>query len=128
MKQLGYSIYAISPDTPDKVGELQSKNDYDYTLLSDASMQAAMELGVAFRLDDKTVERYKAFGINLVSPPGQEGMVLPVPAVFVVDRAGKVAFRHYDANYTRRLEPDKLLAAARAAANPRGGDGEGSGD
>ena len=78
--------------------------------------------GLAFRLDDDTVERYKGFGINLVTPPGQDGKVLPVPAVFVVDAAGKVAYRHFDANYNRRLEPDKLLAAAKDAVAAASGD------
>ena len=39
---------------------------------------------------------------------------LPVPGTFVVDRGGVIRLAHVDADYTRRLEPDELLAAVRS--------------
>jgi hypothetical protein len=38
-----------------------------------------------------------------------------VPSVFIVDRSGVVRFRHYDPDYTVRLDAAHVLAAAKSA-------------
>ena len=40
--------------------------------------------------------------------------LLPIPAVFVLDRDGIVRARHVDPDYRRRMEIDDLVAAVRA--------------
>lgn len=40
---------------------------------------------------------------------GNGQWVLPVPATFVIDRHGRVAFAHVDADYRERAEPADVL-------------------
>lgn len=40
---------------------------------------------------------------------------LPMPAVFVIGRGGRITFAHWNPDYRERLEPEKVLEAARAA-------------
>jgi peroxiredoxin len=42
--------------------------------------------------------------------------VLPVPAVFAIDRDGVINFAYTNADYKVRLPADELLAAAREIA------------
>ena len=44
--------------------------------------------------------------------------VLPVPAVFAVDRHGKVVYSFVNANYKVRLPADELLDVAAKIAGP----------
>ena len=44
---------------------------------------------------------------------GENKEVLPVPAVFMVGKNGKVQYTHYDPNYKKRLEPKELIATAK---------------
>ena len=39
------------------------------------------------------------------------GWVLPVPCLYVVRPDGQVVFAHADPDYTRRAEPEAILAA-----------------
>ena len=72
----------------------------------------ARAFGVAFRVDDATVEQYKGYGLDLESTQGNAQHVLPVPAVFVIDREGRIGFSHYNPDYKVRLSAEELLAAA----------------
>jgi peroxiredoxin len=76
--KLGYQILAISPDRPAKLAESVEKGKLSYTLLSDAAMDAAKAFGIAFRVDDTTVEKYKGYGIDLEAASGQAHHLLPV--------------------------------------------------
>jgi peroxiredoxin len=111
--ELGYEILDISPDRPERVNEIAGKRDYNYRLFSDAKLEATARMGIVFRVDDETVERYKGFGIDLEESSGESHHLLPVPSVFIVDRKGEIRFAYVDPVYQRRIDPQTLLAAAR---------------
>ena len=83
-------------------------------------MIASRAFGVAYRVDDATIERYRGFGIDLEAASGESHFQLPVPSVFLVDTGGKVLFRYYNPDYKIRIDPDALLAAAREASSEAG--------
>jgi len=117
LTKLGYKIVAISPDRPEKLRASIQKHELSYLLLSDADMGAARAFGIAFRVDDATLARYKGFGIDLEDASGQKHHLLPVPSVFLVDTDGVIMFRYVNPDHTIRIEPDALLAAASSAAS-----------
>ncbi|MFU8781373.1 MAG: peroxiredoxin-like family protein [Kiritimatiellia bacterium] len=105
----GYQILAISPDRPEKLAETLAQQKLGYTLLSDADMLAAKAFGLAFEVDEQTREAYKGYGIDLVEASGREHYMLPVPAVYVVNQAGKITYAFAEEDYKVRLEPAALL-------------------
>ena len=117
LKKEGAQLLAISMDTPAKLKETPGRDKLGYQLLSDSDAVAIKAFGLAFKVDDKTVEKYKGYGINLDAASGKDHHLLPHPAVFVVDPSGKVRFVHFNADYKVRLEPAKILEAVRAAKN-----------
>jgi peroxiredoxin len=90
------------------------KHELGFTLLSDAKLEATEGFGLAFRMPDEGVERYKGFGIDLEDASGETHHVLPVPAVYLIGPDGKVLFSYVNPDYKVRLEPSILLAAAQA--------------
>ncbi len=112
--KLGYQILAISPDGPEAIRQTLDKGEYNYQLLSDSDMKLAQAFGLAFRVDKPTVEKYTTFGIDLEKASGRDHHLLPVPAVYIVDRQGVIRFAHWDADYKARLSPEDLIAAASA--------------
>jgi peroxiredoxin len=113
--EIGYQIVGISPDRPEKLRESLSKNELGYALLSDSKMAASLAFGIAYKVDDETLELYKGFGIDLEESSGEKHHLLPVPAVFVVGTDRTIKFEHVNPDYKKRLDPDVLLAAAKAA-------------
>ncbi len=112
--ELGYQIVAVSADRPENVEKSVEKHDLKYTLLSDSSKAAAKAFGLAFRVDDKILDAYKKFGINLAKASGVNDDVLPVPAVFIVGTDGTIIFEYVNPNYKVRLNAQVLLAILKA--------------
>lgn len=111
---LGYQILAITADAPADMPPTTEKYELSYTLLSDVDMQASDAFGLAFYLDARTSERYEQ---RFKMSAKHEGRYwLPVPAVYIVGKDGKIAFVHTDPNYRERLPIADLLAAAKEAA------------
>ena len=113
--ELGYQIIAISADRPEKLQESVQKHELNYTVLSDSKAISPQAFGIAFILDDKTLERYKQFNIDIEDASGQTHHILPAPSAFVVGTDGTIKFSYTNPNHRVRIDPDVLLAAAKAA-------------
>lgn len=119
LTKLGYQIIAITPDSVSSVNK--SLNDtggqqLNYTLLSDHQFQASGAFGLAYYLDDKTAAIYKGkLGSLITTEAGTEKVVLPVPAVYILNTDGEVVFNYVHINYKTRLESELLLKAAALA-------------
>ena len=99
----------------------ETQEDIDglgYTILSDANAQAAIALGIAFRAPQRYLNVLPERGIDIEESSMSRHGVLPVPAVFAVDREGKVAYSFVNANYKVRLPADELLDVAAKIAGP----------
>jgi peroxiredoxin len=114
LEEQGFRVIAISPDTVESNQGAADKNALPYPVLTDAAFEAIEAFGLAFTLDDETVETYKGYGFSLVAHPVTGRWVLPVPAVYLVDEAGVIRYQHYDNDYRERLDPTEILREASA--------------
>jgi peroxiredoxin len=113
--ELGYQIIAVSPDRPEKIRNVLDKTQYDYQLISDTKLSAALACGVAFELDGKMVEKLRGYGYDLEEASGETHHMLPVPTVFVLDTNGTIRYVYSNADYKVRIDPAELIDAARNA-------------
>ncbi len=112
---LGYRLFAISPDVAEQLRATVDKNELNYRLLSDRGMAASQAFGIAFR-DEELVRTYReSYGLDLEAYAGDDHHMLPVPAVFVLDTEGRIAFHYVNPDYMVRLPETVLLEAAKAA-------------
>ena len=118
LQAAGAQLLAISMDTPEKLKATPGRDKLGYRLLSDSGANAANAFGIAFKADDALVKKYKdSYKIDLEAASGNDRHILPHPAVFVADTAGKIRFAYSNPEYKVRLEPAKILEAAKAAKN-----------
>lgn len=111
---IGYQILAVSPDRPKKLKESINKHDLEYTLLSDSPMNLSKAFGLAYKVDEKTVTRYKENGMDLEESSGYDHHLLPVPAVYLVNPDGLITFQYVNPDYKTRINADVLKTAAEA--------------
>lgn len=97
---------SLKRETQDDIGGL------GYTILSDANAQAAIALGIAFKASDRTMQRRHEKGDDIEASSMARHGVLPVPAVFVVNREGTITFAYANPDYKVRVSADELVAAA----------------
>jgi len=110
VEKAGAQLLAISMDQPEKLRETPNRDKLGYQLLSDSDAVAAKAFGIAFQVEDDLVKKYKeSYQIDLEAASGQTHHILPHPAVYVVDKNGKIRFAHVNPDYKLRLEPAKIL-------------------
>ncbi len=80
-----------------------------YDISRDTTSTILKIYGVNFKVEDKTVERYKGFGVDFEKVNGNNENVLPVPAVFVIGKDGKFKYLYFDKDYRKRPSVKELL-------------------
>lgn len=120
--EMGVDVLFLSGDRPALLYESLSRETQEevaglnYTILSDADAQAATSLGIAFKASDETINGRHRKGDDIEGSSMLNHGVLPVPAVFAINRSGVIRFAFTNADYKVRLPADDLLAVAREIA------------
>lgn len=110
----GATLVAVSPQTPDSSLSTAEKLELAFPVLSDEGNRVADSFGIVFTLPEALREVYAGFGLDLPAANGDDTFRLPIPATYVLRDDGTVAWRFADADYTKRAEPDDVLAALAA--------------
>jgi peroxiredoxin len=114
IKALGASLIAVSPQLPDNSLSTEEKNSLEFPVLSDVGNIIARRFGIAFRLPDELLKTYEGFNHGLETKNGKEGALeLPMPATFVLDKDGTALLAFIEEDYTKRLDPEVILATLR---------------
>lgn len=122
IREMGVDVLFLSGDRAqllfDSLSQETQKDiaGLDYTLLSDSDAQAAIALGIAFRASERTINRRMEKNQDIEGSSMVKHGVLPVPAVFAIDRGGVIRFAFANADYKVRLPAEELLATAREIA------------
>ncbi len=116
MTALGATLVAISPEQPDHGIVLTEKDKLTFPVLSDFGNAVARKFGIVFEVGTELREfMHAAFKNDIRLRNGTDSYELPVPATYVVDRAGVIRFAHVEVDYmTGRADPAAILGALEA--------------
>lgn len=90
---------------------LAEKHDLAFDVLSDIGSATAKQYGLAFDLPDDLAAVYDKLGFDLQRVKDGHPRTLPLPATYVIDRAGVIRWAFVDTDYTARAEPADIVAA-----------------
>jgi peroxiredoxin len=106
----GARLIAVTPEKPENIEVTIEKTKASYPILFDDGLSIMKSYDVAYKVDDKTIERYKNYGIDFTKVNGDtNGTNLPVPALYVINKEGKIIFRHFDKDITKRPSVAEIL-------------------
>jgi peroxiredoxin len=106
----GASLITITPEKPENISKTIEKTKASYSILYDDGLKIMKSYDVAFAVDEKTVEKYKGYGIDFTKANGENGANLPVPALYIIGMDGKIAYRYFDTDYSKRASVAEILA------------------
>ena len=104
-KELGASLVAVSPQTPDNSLTTAEKKGLTFPVLSDAGNVVARHYGLVFALS----EPLRTVLTQVPAQNGDESWELPMPGTFVIARDGMARRAFVDADWTKRMEPMVIL-------------------
>ncbi len=110
-QRYGASLVGISPQLVAYSHMNAARRNVRYQILSDVGNKIADQYGLMFSMPQQMVNAFSTFGIDISEINGSKNEVeLPVPATFVIDTNGRIAYRFLDADYTLRAEPAEIIA------------------
>jgi len=114
LEALGATLVAVSPQSAQNTLSTVENRALGYDVLSDSSDAVARSFGLSFSMTDAERQLHKDFGLDLPEINDARDWDLPVPATYVIDRSGRIAWAQVESNYTTRAEPADVLDAVRA--------------
>lgn len=114
IEAMGAQVVAVVPETQEYAGRLKAESGAPFPILTDLDNGYALSLNLAIWLgaEIQSLLSYQ----DMAKFHGNDGWMLPIPAVFVVGRDGIVKARFVDPDFRKRMEIDDLLAALESAS------------
>lgn len=113
----GAKIIAISPEVPDRTATAKEKEELNIRVLTDANNLVAREYTQMLKYEGRSIEKLKEIGIDLSEINQSQSGEVPVPAVFVIGKDGRVLFaRSEGGDYKKRVHPDEILTVLEGQA------------
>jgi peroxiredoxin len=107
----GAKIVAVTPESRKYSTILSEDSGRRFPILTDVDNGLALALNLAIWVDDDMARLIAGAGWDVPAYQTAKSWVLPIPATFVLDKAGLVAARYINADYRTRMEIDDILAA-----------------
>ncbi len=114
IRERGALMVAIGPQTERQNDFMAVQHGLPFPVLSDPGCELAEKFGLAYTLPAYMREYYMSILINIPFVNDESSWKLPLPATYVIDRAGRVLFAEAHADFRVRPEPEEALAALRA--------------
>jgi peroxiredoxin len=80
-----------------------------FPVLSDPGNKIAEQFGLVYTIPEYLRAYYKSILVNIPFVNGDESWRLPLPATYVIERDGRVAFAEAHADFRVRPEPEDAL-------------------
>ena len=109
IRELGGSVAAISPQTAANSRKSRDQSKLSFPILSDHGGEVAAAFGLRFVMPEYLREVYRGFSTDLALVNGEPSWTLPMPARFVIDVDGVIAYAEVNPDYTRRPDPSEML-------------------
>ncbi|MDA9531121.1 peroxiredoxin-like family protein [Bradyrhizobium sp. CCBAU 25338] len=117
IKAMGAQVVAIMPETQEYTGQLKAESGAPFPILTDLDNGYALSLNLAIWLGTE-IQQLLSYQ-DMAKFHGNDGWMLPIPAVFVVGRDGIVKARFVDPDFRKRMEIDDLIEALESASRER---------
>ena len=109
IRSRGAQLIAVSMQGASDSRKSQRDNGVSFPILTDKAGEVANQFGIRWSLQDYVIPIHDGFGVNLPKIHGDGQWNLPMPARYVIDTDGTVAYAEVNPDYTRRPEPSDLF-------------------
>lgn len=105
----GATLVAVTPEKPDNITKTITKTKATYPILFDDGLKIMKSYDVAYAVEGDMLAKYKSYGIDFTEANGSNGAYLPVPAVYVIGKDGRIVYRHFDPDFRNRANVKDIL-------------------
>jgi peroxiredoxin len=118
VRALGAQLVVITPELERYTRALHKKLSLSFDILSDLHLQIAEQFRLVFTLPEYLRDLYRSFGSTLDRFNDEPEYRLPMPARYLVDKAGIIRAADANADYTIRPEPSETIRQLKLLVEP----------
>lgn len=112
----GARVLAVSPQKIEYQSKLADRTKAEFPLLYDENYKIMNAYGVTFSPDKATATMYNLLlGADLKSSQSDDSQRLPVPATYVINTQGIIAWKHFNADYKQRASVKSISEALKTS-------------
>ena len=107
----GATVIAISPEAAEGIDKTIEKTGASFPVLHDANVRIAKAYKVSYEVDEKTRTTYlEKWNVDFLKINEQKDKaILPVPAVYIVNKEGKIIYRFFNRDISKRPSVQELM-------------------
>ena len=106
----GAYVIGVTPETGENINKTINKTHASFSMIQDKGYSIMQSYDVNYVMEQSLFERYKKGGVDMEANNGNADHMLPVPATYIINKSGKLAFVHFDKDYKHRPSIKSLLA------------------
>ncbi|MEM9820159.1 MAG: peroxiredoxin-like family protein [Bacteroidota bacterium] len=112
LKAKGARVVAISPESTEYAKMTEEKTGSSVSIISDGDQSIMKSYKVAFQVTQDYQDKVKNFvKKGLTEMSNNSAATLPVPATYIIGKDGKISYRFYDPDYSKRASVNDIIAA-----------------
>ena len=113
LKALGATLVAVSPQVPERLVGIKRRHGLEFPVASDLGNALGRRFGILYTFDEASKAAALARGSFIGDVTGTGTWELPMPAIVVVGRDGRVAFADVTPDWMARTEAEPVIEAVR---------------
>ena len=103
-------VIVVGPENYENTEKSAKKSGASFVLVSDTTMQIQKDYDVLFHVTKKYQGKIKTFlRTDIAENNNQKEAQLPVPATYIIDKTGKIVWRHFDYDYSKRASVKEII-------------------
>lgn len=115
-EELGAQLVAVSPEKPESAADTVLKDGLTFEVLSDVGNKISRVYDLLWTVPEEKRTEFSEWlkgttGKTLAEFNGVDNYELPIPATFVIAQDGTVVYVFKDKDYTKRADPEDIMAA-----------------
>ncbi len=110
IQELGAKVIAVTPETPPNVQKMREKSGTSVTIIPDTTERIMEQYGVKFKVTSQYAQKIEqGFDVSIAENNNAESARLPVPATYLINQNGRIAWRFFNPNYKQRASANRIL-------------------
>ena len=110
LRERGALLVAISPQLVRQNDFTVQRHGLSFPVLADPGAALATQFGIAYTVPEPLRLHYRSILINIPFINGDQSWRLPLPATFIVEPNGNIAFAEAHADHRVRPDPNDVMA------------------
>ena len=107
--QKGASLVAITPEMDPNIEKTIGKTHATFPIVHDKGGKIMTDYKTIYAVSDDLDKKMKGYGVNLSENNGDAGNNLPVPAVYIIGKDGKIKWAYFNEDYKKRPTVNDIL-------------------